>query len=147
MDGVLVDFDRGFKEQFGCKPDELARHIMWDKVLNTPDYWFNLPPKDDAFELIAYLHQFDFIILTGLPHHGFDKANIEKRRWIEKHLGNDIKVICCLSKEKQNYLQQGDILIDDFQSNIDRWVNAGGLGILHKTAAQTITTLRELGYK
>ena len=147
MDGVLVDFDRGFKDQFGCYPGELARPDMWEKILHTPDYWFNLPPKDDALELISYIKNFDFAILTGLPHHGFDKANIEKRRWIEKHIGPNIEIICCLSKEKQNYLQEGDILIDDYQPNIDRWITAGGLGILHQSTIQTISILQKLGYK
>ncbi len=144
MDGVLVDFDRGFRERFNCNPDDLPRPEMWEKILHTTDYWLNLPPKADAFELIEYLQKFSFTILTGLPHHGFDKANQEKRRWIEKYLGNDVKIICCLSKEKQNYLHAGDVLIDDFQSNINRWENAGGIGILHLSAAQTIAALQQL---
>ncbi|MBQ9234994.1 MAG: hypothetical protein IJ184_00825 [Alphaproteobacteria bacterium] len=146
MDGVLVDFDRGFMTAFNCLPDDLPRQQMWERVVNTSDYWVNLPPKDDAFELTDYLANLSFEILTGLPHHGFDKANIEKRRWIKKHLGADIKVNCCLSKEKQNFLKSGDILIDDYPPNIERWESAGGIGILHTSAAATIRRLQELGF-
>lgn len=39
----------------------------------------------------------------------------------------------------------GDILIDDMEKNITRWVEAGGVGILHVNAADTIEQLKALG--
>ena len=42
-------------------------------------------------------------------------------------------------------LKENAILIDDFASNIKRWEAAGGIGILHKNANDTIQQLKKLG--
>ena len=147
MDGVLVDFDESFKTKYGTYPYLLPKEQLWKIVNSTPDYWLNLPPQKDAHILISFLEKQGFEILTGLPHDGFDKANVEKRQWVKQHIGTHIKVNCCLSKDKQNYLKEKDILIDDRESNIQRWIEAGGIGILHKSAQQTIKQLQKYGYK
>ena len=147
MDGVLVDFDESFKKKYGTYPYLLSKEQLWTIVNSTPNYWVDLPPQQDAHELIEFLERNGFEILTGLPHSGFDKANIEKRQWIKNHIGDHVKVICCLSKDKQNYLQNKDILIDDREPNIQRWVEAGGIGILHTSAENTIQQLKKYGYK
>jgi hypothetical protein len=36
-------------------------------------------------------------------------------------------------------------LIDDRADNIQRWKDAGGVGVLHTSAADTIQQLKELG--
>ena len=48
-------------------------------------------------------------------------------------------------KTKSNYAKENAILIDDFASNIKRWEAAGGIGILHKNANDTIQQLKQLG--
>ena len=147
MDGVLVDFDESFKKKYGEYPYNIPREKLWEIVINTPNYWVNLPPQKDAHLLIEFLERHGFEILTGLPHYGFDKANIEKRQWIKNHIGKHVNVICCLSKDKQNYLHPNDILIDDREQNIQRWTEAGGIGILHTSAENTIQQLKKYGYK
>ena len=39
---------------------------------------------------------------------------------------------------------KGSVLIDDRQKNIDAWIEAGGIGILHTSAANTINQLKAL---
>ena len=147
MDGVLVDFDSACKENFGKIPTNvLAREIMWRKLHGIPDYWQNLPKKCDADKLLEYLSQFEFKILTGLPVNWFFQAEIGKREWVKKNVGDDIHVICCLSKNKYLYGQEQDILIDDQERNIESWRSMGGIGILHQNAEQTIAELKLLGY-
>ncbi len=146
MDGVLVDFDGEFERNHGVLPCKLPRQELWQIVLDTTDYWVNLPKLGDADKLISYLNQYCFQILTGLPLYGFDKAEKEKRQWLKKHYGIENGVICCLSKDKQIYGKKGDILIDDRAPNIERWVEMGGIGILHTSAEETIKKLKELNY-
>ena len=67
MDGVLTDFDGSFEARFGMPPKALPRPELWEKVLNTKDYWYDLPKKADADKLINYLNKFGYSILTGLP--------------------------------------------------------------------------------
>ena len=42
------------------------------------------------------------------------------------------------------FAAKGNVLIDDRGKNIDAWVKAGGIGIKHKTARDTITELKLL---
>lgn len=100
-----------------------------------------------ADKLVGYLSRFGFCILTGLPAYGYDKAEKEKRLWLKKHYNKEDGVICCLSKDKQNFGARQDILIDDLPANIARWEQMGGIGILHTSADETIRKLQELGYK
>ena len=147
MDGVLVDFDGSFEKKYGVLPSTLPRQDLWQLVLDTKDYWINLPKCHDADLLIKYLKKFDFQILTGLPAYGFDKAEKEKRQWLKNNYGIEKGVICCLSKDKQNYGKPKDILIDDREKNINHWVEMGGIGILHTSAEDTISQLKKLDYK
>ena len=68
----------------------------------------------------------------------------QKREWVKKHIGNEVFVNCCLSKDKPRYCAKGDILIDDFEPNIREWEKAGGIGILHKNATDTIEKLNKI---
>jgi hypothetical protein len=43
---------------------------------------------------------------------------------------------------KQKYAALNGILIDDYEKNIAQWREAGGIGILHKNARETIKQLR-----
>ena len=43
------------------------------------------------------------------------------------------------------YANEHSILIDDMQKNIDQWKAAGGIGILHTNAKDTIKKLKDLG--
>ena len=70
-----------------------------------------------------------------------------KRRWVEKNLkisGDRIT----FEHEKWKYAVSDDekqnILIDDFPSKIDPWDGAGGIGILHINADNTIKILQLL---
>lgn len=147
MDGVLVDFDQEFKRNHGVMPYELQREKLWQIVLDTENYWLNLPKLSDADKLVTYLNKHGFKILTGLPAYGYDKAEKEKRLWMKKYYGKEEGVICCLSKDKQNFGKPKDILIDDREPNIKNWEAMGGIGILHTSAEETIRKLKELDYK
>ena len=74
MDGVLTDFDRAYEERFGIPPKLMPRPELWEKVLATENYWLDLPKKNGADTLIAYLNRFGFSILTGRPVLGYAKA-------------------------------------------------------------------------
>ncbi|MFV0627193.1 MAG: 5' nucleotidase, NT5C type [Alphaproteobacteria bacterium] len=144
MDGVLVDFEEGFFDVHGKYPSELSHSEMWQIVLDNENHWLDLPPMKDAQELINFLAQYEYQILTGLPIQGFDKADKEKKLWIEKHISKELPVICCLSRDKHIYCQKGDILIDDRKGMISDWEEAGGIGILHETSEKTISELKKL---
>ena len=67
-----------------------------------------------------------------------------KRIWRKRNLPST-KLILAQAIKKQNYAAPNHILIDDRESNIDQWIKAGGIGILHTDTASTIKKLKELG--
>ena len=47
-------------------------------------------------------------------------------------------------KLKQNYATPDSILIDDTEDVIESFNRAGGIGILHKDASETLSVLRKI---
>lgn len=163
MDGVLVDFQRGILDKFGVVwPKERLPQDEFEAFHNGlfsqiaemgPKFWDSLPPMSDALELYYYIRPLCPSILTAWPHsyksdtEKFD-CSIGKRVWIEHNL--DIHTAhrfnICYAKEKQQFVGKDPrfsyILIDDMHENIRRWELAGGIGIIHTSAKDTIAQLR-----
>lgn len=146
MDGVLADFDTHHETHFGVRPSKLADNVEWHKVRAIPNFYRDIPPMPDAYELWDFVTGLDKapIVLTGIPH-SVEEAASNKRAWVEKHLGKRFQVICCPSKEKSLYCQPGDVLIDDWEKYKHLWVQKGGRWITHTSASKSIDELLEMG--
>lgn len=146
FDGVLVDFERGFEMFYGKKHSDVPEYVMWTIIKNNMNHWQQLPAMPGALQLWAYIAHYDPTILTGCPTNGKQLAIDGKTIWKTRELGEHVPIIADLSRHKPKYMKApGDILIDDMEKNITRWVEAGGVGILHTDAASTIAKLKELG--
>lgn len=145
LDGTLADLERHYREMFGVHPDKAADDLDWSRVFASPGFFANLPPMPDMAELWDYVRRLmpDPIILTGVPQR-VPSAAQDKKRWVTKHLGADVQVICCRSKDKSRYANPGDILIDDWEKYRHLWVGKGGRWITHTSAAESIRQLEEL---
>lgn len=157
MDGVLVDFMAGaekvlghsFDMPYNDKKEKIARKAT---IASHDNFWANLDPMKDAFVLWNYINRYDPNILTAYP--TWDNSAKEgKWDWVKKHLTLDRKNFFPVRREeKQNYAVDSktglpNILIDDYQKNIDEFNKAGGIGIRHINAKLTIYKLKELGFK
>ena len=58
MDGVLVDFDSEFERNHGILPYKLPREELWQIVLDTENYWVNLPKLKDADMLVEKINAY-----------------------------------------------------------------------------------------
>lgn len=151
LDGVLADFDKYYEEQFGLKPTESADEgEFWHRVnlyrAKTHKGWFSLLPKmPDAKVLWNYLSKnTNFIPLTatGLTR---DLSVEEKTRWLYAYFGYTGPIFFVQSgKDKARFANPNAVLIDDRAKAIDPWITAGGIGILHKSAEETIKILAGL---
>jgi hypothetical protein len=165
MDGVLTDFDNGFKalNDEGLTPDEYeakyGKSAMWPLISKAGSkYWSELAWTKDGQSLWAYLQRYEPTILSSPSR---DYSSIKgKMNWINSNLGIlqttpttksknwdlDTKII--LSSHKHLYVIPDpvikSILIDDTPAKIEKWTNAGGIGVLHKSAAETITQLERI---
>lgn len=156
MDGVLADFSRGVQELCHMEPSNLNNpneahdNLMWKKIQEIGDFYYQLKPMPGTVELFQKLNRLSpgsVQILTAVPKpkRGIITAGEDKRRWVEKYLGKDIAVNIVLKEEKKNFVKDKDcILIDDLEKNIREWEECGGTGILFQDAEQVVKRLREI---
>lgn len=142
MDGVLADFHSHYEKHFGLRPDDYLLNVDWKAVGTIKDFYLNIPPMPEMWELWDYLAPHRPIILTGIPRSVPDAIS-NKEGWVKKHLPS-ATVICCLSNEKYKYCFPCDILIDDRDRYKQLWVDAGGVWITHTSAKDTIDQLNKI---
>jgi hypothetical protein len=166
LDGVLVDFDEGYKELTGITThhaDRQGKDEFWDLYRNNleqknipeKNYWSKLPWMSDGQTLWNYVKKYNPYILTApavnpeLPKEQrykpeFNQSIQGKLDWV-KRLDNMKNIYFKAAAHKHEKAGPNKILIDDRQDTIDRWNNAGGIGIFHTSAANTIEQLKKLG--
>ena len=138
LDNTIGAFDEHVQELFHRTPQQLGSEL-WPLIRQAKDFWLTMPVKRRAYELVGGLEICERIVLTGCPISDFDRAVMQKKRWVKKHFG-DLEVIACLSREKVSHIRAaGDILIDDWQGNISKWNKVGGRGILYRNVDQVLT--------
>lgn len=152
MDGVLANFQGGVDKLAGVPdPNAAAKSIknrMWKKIRQHQkrggEHWFELEELDNG-ELWRYIarHNPEILSATGDP---YFKANEQKRKWIPKFLEGNPKInLVRKTTDKAAWAGPNRILIDDKKEAIEPWEAAGGIGILHTSAADTIRKLKSLG--
>ena len=146
-DGVLADFDKAAEALLGAPSHVFeTRHgagQFWRRLANADNFFENLEPMPDAYELYAAVKPRRPIILTGLPRGNW--AEPQKRRWAERHFPG-VPVIATSAALKREHCHPGDVLVDDRAQHRHLWEQAGGLFILHRSARESIAALRAAGY-
>ncbi len=166
MDGVLVDFSRGAHDLFGRDIGHLnkshqdlslqqkkEKQKLWITIRTNPVFWERLHPMVDAMELWDGVKHLSPVILTAAPSTfgessaAFLEVHQRKENWIRHHLKieTENRFICTVSKKKQLFMnpdKKFNVLIDDRIDNITRWNAAGGIGILHTSAASSLEALK-----
>tara|TARA_R110000751_G_scaffold281000_1_gene383541 strand:- start:38 stop:607 length:570 start_codon:yes stop_codon:yes gene_type:complete len=165
LDGVLVDFDKGYEALTGVQTNHasnqgnqhfwnLYRDSLKNKEISARDYWENLPWMPDGPKLWNYISKYNPYVLTA-PAVDFTIPKPErykvshnesmqgKTEWV-KRLDNMKKIYFAASSFKQQYSGKNKILIDDRKSTIDAWNSKGGIGIFHTSSDNTIKQLQEL---
>jgi len=166
MDGVLVDFDEGYKELTGVTTQhadsqgkdefwKLYRDSLKNKDISEKSYWANLDWMPDGKQLWDYIKEYNPYVLTA-PSVNFDipfeeRYKLEnnesmqgKTEWVQR-LPNMKKIYFRSAQRKADFAGPNKILIDDRKDTIDSWNANGGIGILHTSTANTIKQLQELG--
>jgi len=145
-DGVLADFDSGFQNLTGMQgqefEDRFGSKLFWKRIENSKNFFETLPIMPGALELYDAVKKFRPIILTGCPKG--DWAAPLKMRWRDKNFPG-VPMVTCLSKDKVDYCQTGDILIDDFLKHSQKWIAGGGIFVHHIDTIDTLQQLRKLG--
>jgi hypothetical protein len=166
MDGVLVDFDKGYKDLTGLstkQADAQGKSEFWklfgkslkEKNISDKSYWANLDWMPDGKQLWSYISPYNPYVLTA-PSVNFDipfedRYKLEnnesmqgKTEWVQR-LPNMRKLYFRSAGRKADFAGPDKILIDDRKDTIDSWNANGGIGILHTSTANTIKQLQDLG--
>jgi hypothetical protein len=156
MDEVLTDFKSRYEHFTGMLPDEMeaeltkqygkekAKAMFWEKVdhLGTK-FWTGIPWMKDGHMLWNYIKKYNPILLSSPSR---SQTSVEgKKLWVDKYLPGT-ELILRQANKKQEFAGPKNILIDDRADNIQQWIAKGGIGILHKSASDTIHQLKELGF-
>jgi hypothetical protein len=148
MDGVLTDFDASFKKASdGIAPRDYEKKFGKDKFWELIDgkgvgYWVGMPYMSDGEQYWNYIKDYDVELLSSPSRSS--TSRLGKRLWVRNNTPG-VKLTLAQAAKKQNYAAPNHILIDDRKSNIDQWIAAGGIGILHTSASDTISQLKKLG--
>ena len=151
MDGVIVDFDKRFTDLAGMGPREYENSFGKDKFWDFIDskekgggvgFWVGMPWMPGGPELYNRVAQHNHALLSS-PSRS-ESSKLGKRLWKKKYTPNT-DLILSLAANKKNYADGNSILIDDRESNIQQWREAGGIGILYKSADQVNKELDKLG--
>jgi len=147
MDGVLVDFDQQFKDLTGMMPREFeakySTEEFWEKIDGAGvGFWRGMKWMPGGEELYKRAAQHDHFLLSSPSRSEISK--IGKRLWRRDKTPNT-KLYLARSYNKRKFAAPNHILIDDREDNIQQWKDAGGIGILYKSADQVNKELDKLG--
>ena len=150
MDGVLADFESGLSEVLGHKvrlSDVADVYNDRKREVTSKHLFRRLKPLPDAWKLV------DWALNSGIHTEILTAAGTVNRTivikdkidWIEEYCTDHWIIIPTFKgSQKAAFAHSKAVLIDDRQRNIDTWVEAGGIGILHTTADETIKQLNEI---
>lgn len=145
MDGVLTDFIKGYYELTGrdITGEFHDSNEFWDPINDAGyDFWINLEWQKDGKKLWNYISKYNPEILSAPSRQ--DESRIAKHDWVKRELPGT-HLILRTPKNKVEFATPDSVLIDDRDSNIKNWNDAGGIGILHISAENTIKELKKLG--
>jgi hypothetical protein len=150
LDGVVAAWDKKLLEATGKTIDQFDhKSHVWASIQKYNDtiepFFENLDKLEDSDILMDFIID-NFKYHSFLSAHGFTPSNVKEQKlvWVSKHYPTVSCNLVPKSSDKAKFATPNSILIDDREKSITPWVKAGGIGILHKDAASTITELRKI---
>lgn len=144
MDGVLVDFDKGYLKLTGNElgGEHRSDTDFWDPINKAGyDFWINLDWMPDGKRLWRYIEKHNPKLLSAPSRE--EESRVAKHDWVNKELPG-VHLILRSAKHKKDFAGPNCILIDDRIDNIQGWRDAGGIGIHHVSTKHTIDQLKVL---
>lgn len=141
MDGVVADFNTWVSELLGRPISWEGKDLSaeeWDLLSRQGHIYAKLPLIPESVELVLMAkkasreHNMGLRFLTAIPRRTtMPEAEQDKRDWIEKYFPGIPVEIGPYSKDKQNWCNPLDILVDDKRENVTQWLDKGGVSVYH----------------
>ena len=147
MDGVLVDFEKGYHDLTGINTSQFVKGdaAFWKPLEEEgAAFWATLDWMPDGENLWDYIRKHKPNILSSPSQD--PSSRVGKEAWCKMHIPNQYKKLYFYNRAyKQMFAGPNKILIDDMKITIDEWNAKGGIGIHHTSATSTIQKLKKLG--
>lgn len=143
VDGVLANFNKRAFEALGLPysyDHPALREWHWYEYFDlnfdeldsvcTADFWAGIQWMPDGRDILALVEsKFDdiYLLTSPMPNPGSGTGKI---LWIERHLPKYKKRLIITQVDKSIFAGPDTILIDDRDRNIEKFILAGGNGIL-----------------
>lgn len=149
IDGVFADFEKGVEKYFPGAfdgRDHIPSEELWPmvetKVKPAAMIFGELDILPDAFTLWNHVKKYNPKFLSATGRADLRIGREQKTTWVHKTFNTNVDVIVVeRSRHKALYATPTSILIDDSDSSIIPWRQAGGIGIKHTDARSTIRIL------
>ena len=139
MDGVIADFVSGSFRVHGRRFVQPTTRDYWKEwgikdfwgPMQDPHFWVDLPTYGWTFDIIDLMHETfgNKWTICSDASHGSEEG---KRLWLKRH-GIKPPVPPVFTREKWKHAASNVVLIDDYPMQIDKFREAGGVGILFPT--------------
>ena len=149
MDGVIADFDKRYKEQYHMQPREAEKNKQFDKFFDefiATGQFATLDLMPGAMEGLEFLRKHltvpTQILSSTASEARYDAISKQKLIWLNTHNVTFTPNFVPGKRHKYKFAAPDHIIIDDTESVINQWKEAGGIGILHKDWPSTLAILR-----
>jgi hypothetical protein len=148
MDGVIADFVKRYKELYRMEPKEAEKHKRFDGFFNefiATGQFATLDLMPDAMMGVEFLRKAPVptqILSSTANQERFDAISKQKMVWLHTKGISFNPIFVPGKKLKYKYATPTSIIIDDTESVINDWREAGGIGILHKDWETTLAILK-----
>lgn len=146
MDGTLNKITNSLMDENGS--------VQLEKMYKTENFFEHVEPEKKMIELVNKLSEDGIEVFSlsscelGDPP-GFEK---QKDRWLDKHSVNidqENRIYVLYGKDKTDYipggLQDGDVLIDDYNVNLKEWQNKAADNEVNAKAVKAVNSLNDKG--
>lgn len=153
MDGVLCDFRGRFEQLYHNEPEvdfisnnkrnKTYRKNFHDFVINK--HFSTLDPMPDLHEGLDYLKTLNvhmWILSSTAKEEYLNELSNQKRLWLRNNNIPYNSVFVPGKRMKCYYAKPDRILIDDTLSNVEQWIENGGIGIHHSSWKETIKSIK-----
>ena len=150
MDGVIADFVKRYKELYHMEPREAEKKKEFDKYFNefiATGQFAKLDLMPGAMDGLTFLRKHLTVptqILSSTANESrYEDISNQKLIWLQTHGITFSANFVPGKRHKYKFAGPDKIIIDDTESVINQWKEAGGIGILHKDWPSTLAILRQ----
>ena len=149
MDGVIADFVKRYKELYRMEPRDAEKkkefNKFFDEFIATKQFE-TLDLMPGAMDGLTFLRKHLTVptqILSSTANEArYDEISKQKLIWLNTHNVTFSTNFVPGKRHKKEFAAPDKIIIDDTESVINDWNEAGGIGILHKDWPTTLAILK-----